>query len=325
MDKRNQNKKHEEETKLSTECSARPRGSQTIIWVPGSKKHAKVDVHVERNVSIPFSKVATLIMGCSTAVCILNVFFLTAAMRYDSPEVRMMKQNIMVLNHKVELMAMTSDSLHQSIVILQDKMNRLMSTHCNVAGGVSANYQGTEHSQKVNVAPGPELTILLGNNFSLLEIDGDMLDVGGGLKGTVELENVVDVKNRTLSSSAEVSDFLFFSANDTSVDTFGSIFTNYAETSGRLQELRLEDVTDSSQPYVMDIMLQADDSSSHEHGETDGTSMGRAKRSNRRGNEKPSGGRRHLNNKRKNGGTINFFCISGCLEMRLALHGLTSL
>jgi hypothetical protein len=178
-----------------------------------------------------------------------------------------------------------------------------------MAGGVSANYQGSELSQKMEVVPGPDLKILVGSNFSLLELDGNMLNIGGGLKDAVELENV-DLKNRTLSSSAEDSDSLFISDNDTSVDTFGSIFTNDIETSGRLQELKLENVADSSQPHVMDILFEADDSSGHEYGETEGMHMGRAKRSNRRGNEKASGGRRgHLNNKRKNGGTINLLAF----------------
>jgi hypothetical protein len=310
MDKLSQNAKHKEQTKLSADCSARPQGSQTIVWFPGSKRHTEVDVHIDTNVSIPVSKVAKLILGCSTAICILNILFVTAAMRYHNSELFLMKQNFMILNQKVELMAVTSHSLRRSIVILQDKMNGLMSTHCSVPGGVSVNYQGSEHSQEIEVVPGPDMKILVGNNFSLLELDDNILNIGGGLKDAVEMENVVDLGNRTLSSSTEYSDSLFISANHTSVDTFGSIFTNDIETSGRLQELKLENVTDSSQPRIVDILFQADDASGHEYGETEGMNMGRAKRSNRRGNEKPSGGRRgHLNNKRKNGGTTNLLAF----------------
>jgi len=177
-----------------------------------------------------------------------------------------------------------------------------------MAGGVSANYQGSEHSQLMEAAPSTDLKFLVGSNFSLLELDGNILNTDGGLKDNVELENV-DLMNRTMSSSAEGTDSQFSYANDTSVDTFGSIFTNDIETSGRLQEPKLENVTDISQRHVMDILFQADDSSGYEYDEKEGMSMGRTKRSNRRGNERLSGGRRHLNNKRKNGGTLNLLAF----------------
>jgi hypothetical protein len=311
MDKLNQNAKYKDQTKLFTDCSARPRGSQTIMWFPGSKKHTEVDIHIDTNVSIPVSRVVKLSIGCCAAICILNILFVTAAMRYQNSELSLMEQNVMVLNHKVELMAVTADSLHQSIVILQEKMNTLMSTHCSMAGGVSANYQGSEHSQEMEVASSTDLKILVGSNFSLLELGDNILNMGGGLKDIVELENV-DLTNRTIRSSAEGADSPFISANDTSVEMFGSLFTNDIETSGRLQELKLENVTNSSQHHVLDILFQADDSSGYEYGETEGISMGsmgRAKRSNRRGNERLSGGRRHLNNKIKNGGTINLLAF----------------
>jgi hypothetical protein len=134
------------------------------------------------------------------------------------------------------------------------------------------------------------------------------LNKDGGLKDNVELENV-DLMNRTISSSGEGADSQFIYANDTSVDTLGSIFTNDTETSGRLQELKLENITDISQRYVMDVLFEADDSSGYGYDKTEGMSMGRAKRSNRRGNERLSGGRRHLNNKRKNGGTLNLLAF----------------
>jgi len=304
MDTLNQNAKHKDQTKLFTDCSARPQGSQTIMWFPGSKKHTEVDIHIDTNVSIPVSKVVKLSIGCCTALCIVNILFVTAAMRYQNSELSLMEQNVMVLNHKVELMAVTSDSLHQSIIMLQDRMNTLMSTRCSIAGGVSANYQGSEHSQEMEVAPSTDFKFLVGSNFSLLELGGNVLNMDSGLKDNVELESV-DLMNRTISSSAEGADSQFSYANDTSVDTFGSIFTNDIETSGRLQELKLENVTDISQRHDMDILFQADDSSGYAYAETEGMSMGRTKRSNRRGNERLSGGRRHLNNKRKNGGTLN--------------------
>ena len=308
MDTLNQNAKHKDQAKLFTDCSGRPQGSQTIMWFPGSKKHTEVDIHIDTNVSIPVSKLVKLSIGFCTALCILNILFVTAAMRYQNSELSLMEQNVMVLNHKVELMAVTSDSLRQSIVMLRDRMNTLMSTHCSMAGGVSVNYQGSEHSQEMEVAPSTDLKFLVGSNFSLLELGGNLLNTDGGLKDNVELENV-GLMNRTISSSGEGADSQFSYANDTSVDTFGSIFTNDTETSGRLQELKLENITDISQPYVMDALFEADDSSGYGYDETEGMNMGRAKRSNRRGNERLSGGRRHLNNKRKNGGTLNLLAF----------------
>jgi len=307
MDTPNQNVRHKDQTKVFTDCSARPQGSQTIMWFPGSKKHTEVDIHIGTNVSIPVSKVVKLSIGCCTALFILNILFVAAAMRYQNSELSLMEQNVMVLNHKVELMAVTSDSLRQSIVLLQDRINTLIGTHCSMAGGASVNYQGSEHSQEMEVAPSTDLQFLFGSNFSLLGLGGNILNMDGGLKDNVELENV-DLMNRTIISSAEGADSQFSYANDTSVDTFGSIFTNDIETSGRLQELKLENVTDISQRRVMDIVFQADDSSGYEY-ETEGMSMGRAKRSNRRGNERLSGGRRHLNNKRKNSGTLNLLAF----------------
>lgn len=308
MDTLNQNAKHKDQTKLFTDCSARPQGSQTIMWFPGSKKHPEVDIHIDTNVSILVSKVVKLSIGCCTALCIVNILFVTAALRYQNSELSVMEQNVMILNHKVELMAVTSDSLRQSIVMLQERMNTVMNTHFSMEGGVSANYQGSEHSQEMEVAPSTNLKFLVGSNFSLLELGGNILNTDGGLKDSVELENV-DLMNRTLSSIAEGADSQFSYANDTSVDTFGSIFTNNIETSDRLQELKLENVTDISQRHVMDILFQADDSSGYEYAETEVMSMGRTKRSNRRGNERLSGGRRHLNNKRKNGGTLNLLAF----------------
>lgn len=308
MDKLNQNAKHKDQAKLCTDCSARPRGSQTIMWFPGSKKHTEVDIHIDTNVLIPVSKVVKLSIGCCTAICILNILSVTAAVIYLTSELSLMEQNVMVLNHKVELMALTSDGLHQSIVMLQDKMNSLMNTHCSMAGGVNANFQGSEHSQEMEVAPSTDLKILVGSNFSLLELGGNILNMDGGLKDSFEQENM-DLTNRSLSSSAEGSDSVFSSANDTSVDMLGSIFTSDIERSGGIQELKLENVTDSIQLRVMDKPFQADDSSDNEFGETEGMSMRRAKRSNRRGNESLSGGRRHLNKKRKNGGTMNLLAF----------------
>jgi len=308
MDTLNQNAKHKDQTKLFTDCSARSQGPQTIMWFPGSKKHTEVDIHIDTNVSIPVSKVVKLTIGCCTALCILNILFVTAALRYQNSELSLMEQNVMVLNQKVELMAVTSDSLHQSIVMLQDRMSTLMSTQCSKAGGVSANYQGLEDSQEMEVAPSTDLKFLAGSTFSLLELGGNILNMDGGLKDSVELENV-DLMNRTISSSAEGADSQFSYANDTSVDTFGSIFTNDIETSDRLQELKLENVTDISQQHVMDILFEDVDSLGYEYYETESKRVGRAKRSNRRGNERLSGGRRQLNNKRKNGGTLNLLAF----------------
>lgn len=308
MDKLNQNAKHKDQTELFTDCSGRPQGSQTIIWFPGSKKHTEVDIHIDTNVSIPVSKVVKLSIGCCTAICILNILSVTAAMIYLISELSLMEQNVMVLNHKVELMALTSDGLHQSIVMLQDKMNSLMNTHCSMAEGVNENFQGSEHSQQIEVAPSTDLKILVGSNFSLFELGGNALNMDGGLKDNFVFENM-DLMNRPLNSSAEGVDSVFSSANDTSVDMLGSIFTSDSETSGRMLELKLDNVTDSSQLGVMDIPFQADDSSDYEFGETEGTNMRRAKRSNRRGNESLSGGRRRLNKKRKNGGTMNLLAF----------------
>jgi len=281
--KLNQNAKREEETKSFANCSARPGGSQ-IIYIPGSRKHTEVDVHIDTNVSVPGSKDAKFFSCCSVLICILSTLILILAVRYQNSELCMMEQNIVVLKQQVELLTMTSDNLHENVVILQNRVNSLMHKLHNMVGDVSENYQDIDHSHAVE------------NN----------------LKDTAKLGYVMDMKNRSLYSDVvEHSDSLPTSVvslpNNISVDIFGSMFADDIETSGTVQKSKLKNISDISIPRVMDISLSVDDFSSPEDDTTDeDVRLDRTKRSNRRGNQKSSGGHRgHLNNKRKNRGTMN--------------------
>jgi hypothetical protein len=303
--------KLEEEMKSSTNYELRP-GTTHTVYIPGSRKHTEVDLHIDTNVSIAGSKGAQFFSCCSFVICILSALFLILAMRYQTVELHMMKQNIMVLSQKVELLAVMSDGMHQSVAILQDQVNSLMRKHQSMVGYMHSNYQDTGRLRALKDVPSPQLKTVQNSNFSLLKLD--VLNTEGSSEDTVKLENLMDMKKRSLVSGAENSDSEFMSTvplpHDTSVDPFGSILNDDIERSDSLQELKLDNVSDSSLPHVMDIMRSAEGSLSHQHVTDEGVRRERAKRSNRRGNKKPSGGRRGCpNNKRKKSGTMNLFAF----------------
>ncbi|XP_023708091.1 uncharacterized protein LOC111864802 isoform X3 [Cryptotermes secundus] len=298
-----QNAKLEEEMKTPINYKSKPGTTQTIC-IPGSGKYTEVDLHIDTNVSIPGSKGSQFFSSCSFAICILSTLFLILAQRYQSVEFHMMEQNIMILNQKVEFLAVTSDSIRQNVAILQDQVNSLIRKHQSIVEYMHANYQDTAHLHAVKDVLSPELKTVQGSDFSLLM--SDMLDRDGSSEDTLKLKNLVDVKNSSLFSGTENSDSELMSVvpvpHDTSFEPFGSMLNDGIERSDSVQELKL-DVSDSSIPHVMDILFSPGSSSSRKDVTDDGVRLGRAKRSNRRGNQKPSGGRRgRPNNKRKKSG-----------------------
>jgi hypothetical protein len=146
--------------------------------------------------------------------------------------------------------------------------------------------------------------------------------------GNVRFGNVMDEKNRSLYSRAEHSDpsptstdLLRYDASD----VLDSLVPDDIETSDILQELKLENINNSSISLVEDILPIGDGFLNHEDVATDeGVKVDRVKRSNRRGNQKPSEGHRHLNNKRKNRGTLNFLAFQDAFKTgaALSLYGL---
>jgi hypothetical protein len=303
--KLSQNTKLEEEIKSPINYKSRPETKQTIC-IPGSGKHTEVDLHIDTNVSIPGSKSSQFFSCCSFVVCILSTLFLILALRYQHVEFHMMEQNIMVLNQKVEFLAVTSDSIRQNVAILQDQVNSLMRKHQSIVGYMRANYHDTGHLHAMKDVPSPEFKTVQSSNFSL--------DMDGSSEDTVKLENLIDVKNRSLFSDAENSDSELMSAvllpHDTSVEPFDSVLNDDIERSDSLQELKLDNVSDSSLPHVMDLLFSPEGLSTQEDMTDEGVRLERAKRSNRRGNQKPSGGRRgRPNSKRKKSGTMNLFAF----------------
>jgi hypothetical protein len=224
----------------------------------------------------------------------------------------MMEQNIMVLNQKVEFLAVTSNSIRQNVAILQDQVNSLMRKHQSIVGYMRANYQDTGHLHAMKDVPSPELKTVQSSNFSLLM--SDMLDTDGSSEDTVKLDNLIDVKNRSLFSGAENSGSELMSTvplpHDTSAEPLGSMLNSGIERSDSLKELKLDSVNDSSLPHVVDILFSPEGSSSQEDVTDEGVRLERAKRSNRRGNQKSSGGRRgRPNSKRKKSGTMNLIAF----------------
>jgi uncharacterized protein YoxC len=258
LQKPNKNAKREEETKSFTNCTARPGGSQTTVSVSVPRNCTTVDLQIGTNLSILCSK-ATFFTNYIIITCIVCILSLVVVARYQSLELIVMEQNIMVLKQQVEILAGKSDSLRQNVDILQDRVKSL-TYKCNST-----------------------------------------------------VENVTDMKSRSLYSSVEHSDHLPTSTVSLPYDAsdiLDSVVPDNIETSDILQEFKLENINDSSVSPLMDILHTADDSLSHEDVATDeGVRVGRAKRSNRRGNQKPSEGHRHLNNKRKNRGTLNFLAF----------------
>jgi hypothetical protein len=308
--KLSQNAKLEEERKSPINYKSRP-GTAKTICIPGSGKRTEVDLHIDTNVSISGSKGSQFFSCCSFVICILSTLFLILALRYQNVEIHIMEQNIMALNQKVEFLAVTSDRIRQNVAVLQDQVNSLMRKHQSIVGYMRANYQDTDHLHAVKDVPSPELKTVQISNFSLLI--SDMLDTDDNSENTVKLENVIDMKNRSLFSGAENSDSELMSVvplpHGTSVEPFGSVLNDDIERSDSLQELKL-DVSDSSLPHVEDILFSPEDSSSQENVTGEGVRLERTKRSDRRGNQKSSGGRRgRPNSKRKKSGTMNLFAF----------------
>jgi hypothetical protein len=279
---------------------------------PGSGKHTEVNLHIDTNVSVPGSKGAQFFSCCSFVISILSTLFLMLALTYQNVEYHMMEKNIMVLNQKEEFLALTSDSIRQNVAILQNQVNSLIRKHQSIVGYMHANYQDTGHLHAMKDVPSPEMKTVQSSDFNL--IMSDMLDADSSSEDTMKLENLKDVKNRSLFSSAENSDSELMSAvplpHDTSADPFGSMLSDDIERSDSLQELKLDNFSDSSLPPVIDVLFSPEGSSSREDMTDEGVRLERAKRSNRRGNQKPSGGQRgRPNNKRKKSGTMNLFAF----------------
>ncbi|XP_021915953.1 uncharacterized protein LOC110828012 isoform X4 [Zootermopsis nevadensis] len=121
--------------------------------------------------------------------------------------------------------------------------------------------------------------------------------------GNTTFVNVTDMINRSMYSGVEHSNFLPTSTVSLPYDSSDVEYVvSDDETIHILQELKLENINNTS-ASPLDILFRADGSSSREDVATgEGLRVDREKRSNRRGNHKPSEGRRHLNNKRKNRG-----------------------
>jgi hypothetical protein len=232
----------------------------------------------------------------------------------------MMKQNIMVLNQKLEFLTLTSDSICQNIAVLRSQVNNLMLKHQSVVRYVRTDYQDTGHLHAMKDVPSPELKTEQGSNFSL--INSDVLDTDGSSEDTVKLGNLIENSDYELTFSVPLP-------LDTSVDLFVPMLNDDIERSDSLQELKLDNVSDSSLPHIMDILLSAEGSSRHEDVADEGVRQERAKRSNRRGNQKPLGGRRgRSNNKKKKSGTMNLFAYQDAFSgasVALSVCGLPSI
>jgi hypothetical protein len=309
--KPSQNAKLEEEKKLPTNYETRS-GTAQIICIPGSRKHTEVDLHIDTNVLIPGLKRVKFFSCCSFVICILSTLFLILALRYQHVELLMMKQNIMVLNQKVEFLSGTSESIRQNVVILQGQVNSLIRKHQSIVQYMHTDYQDTGRLRAVVDVPSPELKTAEVSNFSLL--NSDMLDIEGSPKDAVKLGNLIENSDYELMFAVPLP-------HDIPVDPFGPIVNDDIERSDSLQELKLDNISDSSLPQVMDIRLSAEGSSNHEDDEAEGMRLERAKRSDRRGNQKPSGGQRgRSNSKRKKSGTMNLFAFQDALSgARIAL------
>jgi hypothetical protein len=304
-----QNAKLEEGMKSPTNYKTKS-GTTQIICIPGYRKHTEVDLHFDTNVLIPHSKGAKFFSCCSFIISILSTLFVILAMRYQTVERHLMEQNIMVLSQKVEFLALTSESIRQNVAVLQDQVNSLILKHQSTVGYMHTDYQNTVRSSAVKDVPSPELKTVKGSNFSILQ--AVVLDTDGSSEGAMKLGDLIDVKNRSSSSDAENSDYEHMFTvplrDDTSVDPLAFILNNDTERSDSLQELKL-DISDSSL-HFMDDLLSAEGSSSGGEDADEGMRQERAKRSNRRGNQKPSGGQRgRSNKKRKKSGTMNLFAF----------------
>jgi hypothetical protein len=317
--KPSQNAKLAEEKKSPTNYKTGP-GAAHIICIPGTTKHTEVDLHIDTNVLIPGLKRVKFFSYCSYVMCILCTLFLILAMRYQNVELHMMEQHIMALNQKVELLTVTSDSIRQNVAILQGQVNSLMRKHQSIVRYVGTDYQDTGHLHAMKDVPSPELKTVQGSNFN--SINSDVLDTDGSSEDTVKLGNLIENSDYELTFAVPLP-------LDTSVDPFGPMLNDDIERSDSLQELKLDNISDSSLPQVMDILLSAEDSLSHEDDADEGVRLERAKRSNRRGNQKPSGGRHgRSNNKRKKSGTMNLFAYQDAFSgarIALSVCGLPSI
>jgi hypothetical protein len=330
----NKNVKHEEEKKAFCNSITRSGESQTTVCIPMPRKCTEVDLYIDKNLSIQVSKTATFFSCCSIIICLLISLLLFLVVRYQNSELQMMEQNIMVLKRQVEILAGKSYSLgqnidiwalkrhvrilagesyilSQNIDILQDGVNSLMHKQFTTVN-VIAHDQDIQHSHGPEDVSNPEMETEQGSNFVSLELDSSS-NTDAGLEDTVKSGNVIDVKNRSLYTSDEHSDSLSTNAPLFAFgtpDIMNSIFPANNVASLTSQELKLQNINDSSVPPDGEVLLSAVGSLSSEDVATDeGVRAGRAKRADRRGNQKPSGGRRHLNSQRKNRGTMNFLAF----------------